>query len=167
LLQILCGYNSSKASYFNTRFKVTSILVFSCLYNKIVFNLLLLRRATGWTIGVLGFDSRRCLGLFIFTTAFRTALEPTQPPIQWVPGAFSLGVKLPGREADHSPPSSAEVIECVELYLHSPSMPSWRGTQLKRKHTGNFTFSSEILQQGSNYVCLEVNSLCLELNIWT
>jgi hypothetical protein len=24
------------------------------------------------------------------------------------------------READHSPPSSAEVKECVELYLHSP-----------------------------------------------
>jgi hypothetical protein len=35
-----------------------------------------------------------------------------------------------GREADHSPPSSAEVKEWVELYLHSPSMPSWRGAQL-------------------------------------
>jgi hypothetical protein len=31
-----------------------------------------------------------------------------QPPIQWVPGALSLAVKRPGREADHSPPSSAE-----------------------------------------------------------
>jgi hypothetical protein len=31
--------------------------------------------------------------------------------IQWVPGALSLGVKRPGREADHSPPSSAEVKE--------------------------------------------------------
>jgi hypothetical protein len=41
---------------------------------------------------------------------------PTQPPIQWVPGALSLGVKQPGREA----PSNAEVKECVELYLHSP-----------------------------------------------
>jgi hypothetical protein len=65
--------------------------------------------ATGWTIGVLGFDSRRGLGIFLFTTAFRMALVPTQPPIQWVPGALSLEVKLPGREADHSPPSSAEV----------------------------------------------------------
>jgi hypothetical protein len=37
-----------------------------------------------------------------------------------VPGALSLRVKRPGREADHSPPSSAEVEECVELYLHSP-----------------------------------------------
>jgi hypothetical protein len=44
----------------------------------------------------------------------------TQPPIQWVPGALSLGEKRPGREADHSPPSSAEVKEWLELYLHSP-----------------------------------------------
>jgi hypothetical protein len=30
------------------------------------------------------------------------------PPTQRVPGAFSLGVKRPGREADYSPPTSAE-----------------------------------------------------------
>jgi hypothetical protein len=36
-----------------------------------------------------------------------------------------------GREADHSPPSSAEVEEWVELYLHSPNTPSWRGAQLE------------------------------------
>jgi hypothetical protein len=35
-------------------------------------------------------------------------------------GDLSPGVKRPGREADHSPPSSAEVKEWVELYLHSP-----------------------------------------------
>jgi hypothetical protein len=46
-------------------------------------------------------------------------MGPTQPPIQWVTGTLSLGVKRPGREADHSPPSSAEVKECLELYLHS------------------------------------------------
>jgi hypothetical protein len=45
---------------------------------------------------------------------------PTQPPIQWEPGALSLGVKRPGREADHSTPSSAELKEWVDLYLHSP-----------------------------------------------
>jgi hypothetical protein len=44
----------------------------------------------------------------------------TQPPIQLVPGALSLGLKRPRREADHSPPSSSEVKEWVELYLHSP-----------------------------------------------
>jgi hypothetical protein len=34
----------------------------------------------------------------------RPALGPTQSPIQCVPG-----VKRPGREADHSPPTSTEV----------------------------------------------------------
>jgi hypothetical protein len=47
-------------------------------------------------------------GNFFFTTVSRPALGPTQPPIQWVPVAISLGVKRPGREADHTPPSSAE-----------------------------------------------------------
>jgi hypothetical protein len=35
-----------------------------------------------------------------------------------------------GREADHSPTSSAEVKEWVELGLHSPNAPSWRGALL-------------------------------------
>jgi hypothetical protein len=60
------------------------------------------------------------LGILLIITASRPALGPTQPPIQWVPGALSLGVKRPGRKADHSPPTNAEVKECVELYLHSP-----------------------------------------------
>ncbi|PNF16759.1 hypothetical protein B7P43_G00853 [Cryptotermes secundus] len=34
----------------------------------------------------------------------RSKMGFTQPPIQWVSGAL-----FPGREADHSPPSSAEV----------------------------------------------------------
>jgi hypothetical protein len=85
------------------------------------------RWATGWTFGVLGFDSRRGLGIFLFTTRSRTALGPTQPPIQWVPGSLSMGVKRPRHEADHSPPSSAEVREWVELYIHSRNTPSWRG----------------------------------------
>jgi len=39
-------------------------------------------------------------------------------------GGSFRGVKRPGREDDHSLPSSAEV-ECVKLYLHSPNMLSW------------------------------------------
>jgi hypothetical protein len=52
---------------------------------------------------------------------------PTQPPIQWVPGALSLRVKRPGCEADHSPPSSAKVKECVGAIPPLPNTPSWRG----------------------------------------
>jgi hypothetical protein len=54
-------------------------------------------------------------------------------PIQWVPVALSLEVRWSRREADHSPPSSAEVKEWVELYLHSPNTPSWRDAQCKKK----------------------------------
>jgi hypothetical protein len=48
-----------------------------------------------------------------------------------------MGVKQPGREADHSPPSSAEVKECVELYLHSQY--AFMACCLV-KHRDNFTF---------------------------
>jgi hypothetical protein len=85
------------------------------------------KNAWSWTIGVLGIDPRRGLGIFLFTTASRTSLGPTQPPIQWVPGALFLGVKWPGREDNHSPPYSAEVREFVELYIYCPNTPSWRG----------------------------------------
>jgi len=40
----------------------------------------------------------------------RPALGPTQPPVQWVP-RLSRGTVRPGRAADHSPPSSAAVME--------------------------------------------------------
>jgi len=40
----------------------------------------------------------------------RPALGPTQPRVQWVPG-LSRGKVWPGRAADHSPPSSAAVME--------------------------------------------------------
>jgi hypothetical protein len=31
------------------------------------------------------------LGIFLFTTVSITALRPTQPPIQWIPGTFPWG----------------------------------------------------------------------------
>lgn len=36
-------------------------------------------------------------------------LEPIQPPVQWVTGALSPGIKRMGREAEHELTSSAEV----------------------------------------------------------
>jgi hypothetical protein len=85
-----------------------------------------------------GFESRQGLGIFLFTTSFTQALGPTQPPIQRVPGARSLGVKRPGREAYHSPQSSAE----SRMRGAIPPLPntlSWRDVRLK--HTDNFTFT--------------------------
>jgi hypothetical protein len=63
----------------------------------------------GWTFRVLGFNSQQGLGIFLFITVSIMALGPTQFPFQWVTGTLSLGVKWLGREADYSPPSSAEV----------------------------------------------------------
>jgi hypothetical protein len=57
-----------------------------------------------WIGGWVG--PRPGLGICLFTTASRPALGPTQLPIQRVPGALSLGLKRPGREANHSPPSA-------------------------------------------------------------
>jgi hypothetical protein len=53
----------------------------------------------------------------------------------------SLRVKRPGREVNHSPPSSDEVKENVELYLHFPNKPSRKCAQLKKKHSDNFIFT--------------------------
>jgi hypothetical protein len=68
-----------------------------------------------------GFESQEGLGIFPLTTASRLALGPTQPPIQWIPGVLSPGIKqlVPGHEADHSPPSSAKV-KNVWCYTSTP-----------------------------------------------
>jgi hypothetical protein len=75
------------------------------------------------------------IGLKHVVPIWEEALWPTQPPIQWVPGALFLGIKLPVREADHSPHLVSRSVS-VELYFHSPNTPSWRGDQLKKKAQG-------------------------------
>jgi hypothetical protein len=88
-------------------------------------------------VRVLGFNSQRGLGIFLFTTTSRMALGSTQPPIQWILGDLSLGVKRPGREADHSPPSSAKVKNAWS-YASTPLyiLMAW----CLVKHGDNFTF---------------------------
>jgi hypothetical protein len=44
--------------------------------------------------------------LLLYVT-FRPALGLTKPPVRWVSGAVSSGVKPQGHEADHSPPFNA------------------------------------------------------------
>jgi hypothetical protein len=60
------------------------------------------------------------------------------PPIQWVSEAISPGVKRQGRDADHSPPTSAEVKK-TWIYTSTPRTPSWRSASLV-KHRDDFTF---------------------------
>jgi hypothetical protein len=64
--------------------------------------------------------------IFFSSPVLTQALKSTHPPIQWVSGLFSPGVKRQGREADHSPPSSAEVKKGGAI-LSLPHTSSWRG----------------------------------------
>jgi hypothetical protein len=61
----------------------------------------------GWTTEGSDFESCKVKN-FLFSTSSRPAQGPIQPPIQWVLGVLSQGIKLPGREADNSPPTNAE-----------------------------------------------------------
>jgi hypothetical protein len=62
--------------------------------------------------------------LFNISTASRLAPDPSQPPIQWVTRAFSLGTKQLGHEAGHSPPSSTKVKNGGAI-CPLPHMSSW------------------------------------------
>jgi hypothetical protein len=90
-------------------------------------------------------DCRSQLKKNVTTTASITSLGPTQPPLQWVSGALSLGVKRPGHEADHSPPYSTEIKEWVELYLRSPL------------HLHGVVLSSKMNRD--NFTCTFINSM--------
>jgi hypothetical protein len=74
------------------------------------------RISSGSIVSDYGLDDRAIgvrspAGDFPLSSVSRPALGPTQPPVQWVPGVLSPGVKArPGRDVDHSPPSSAEVV---------------------------------------------------------
>jgi hypothetical protein len=68
---------------------------------------------------VVGVPSPDTVKNFLFFGASRPALGSTQPPIQWVPRALSPGVKRPGHEAEHSPPTSAEVKK-TWIYTSTP-----------------------------------------------
>jgi hypothetical protein len=59
------------------------------------------------------------MGFSLFATASRPALRPTQSPVKWVAGTLTSRFKRPGREADHSPSSSAEIKKAWS-YTSSP-----------------------------------------------
>jgi hypothetical protein len=77
---------------------------------------------------------------FVYSPVSRLALGPTQPHIQRVAGASFPGIKWPGREADHSPPSSAEVKNCGAIPV-LPHTSSWYSASLI-KHRNNAASTS-------------------------
>jgi hypothetical protein len=77
--------------------------------------------------------------IFLFSTASKLALGPTQLPIQMVLGALTPGVKWLGCEADQSPPSSAEV-KNDKAIPPLPNPSSWLNAKLF-KHRNKFTFT--------------------------
>jgi hypothetical protein len=78
--------------------------------------------ATGYTLEDGGVGVRVPVGARFFSSPCRPDRFWGQPnpPIQWVPSALSAGVKRPGREADHSPPTSAEV---KNTWIYTPTPP--------------------------------------------
>jgi hypothetical protein len=70
--------------------------------------------ATGYGLDDRGVGVRVLVGPkgFLLSMSYRPALWPTQPLIQWV-----TGKKRPGCEADHSPPTSAEV-KNTRIYIY-------------------------------------------------
>ena len=82
------------------------------------------RRATGWTVQ----GSNPCRGkrLYVF---------PNRPDCLWSPPSLIFnarvsypGIKRPGREADHLPPSSAEIKSRCNLTSTPPMYMAWTET---------------------------------------
>jgi hypothetical protein len=57
---------------------------------------------------------------FLFSMSSRPALGPTQATYPMDTGGFFPGVKRPGREDHHSPPTSAEVIK---MWIYTSTLP--------------------------------------------
>jgi hypothetical protein len=80
---------------------------------------------TGHGLDDRGIGVRVPVGSRIFSTSSRPALGSGQPPIQWVPGALCPGLKGQGHEADHTPPTIAEVKK-MWIYTSTRHTPLWR-----------------------------------------
>ena len=82
----------------------------------------------------------------------RPALGPTQHPVQWVPGLSRDKVR-PGRAANHSPPSSAEVLK--EWSYNST--PLWATTG---SVTGLLSLLYSLHNEEFNPLNPELNPIC-------
>jgi hypothetical protein len=115
--------------------------------------------ATGYGLDGRGSNPGKAK-IYLFSTASRPALGLTQTPIQWVLGAISPGVMWRGHEADHSPPSTAEVKNggAIPSLLHMSLCHS----AYLIKYRDNFTFTLLV-----NAECIKVwkEAVLIYLNI--
>jgi hypothetical protein len=76
--------------------------------------------ATTFGAGRPGTDScqRQEKDIFFFAATSRSAMDPTQFPTKWIPGALSLGTRIPGCEIDRSLKSSSQVLMASCLIKH-------------------------------------------------
>jgi hypothetical protein len=77
-------------------------------------------------------------GLFL-ATASGPPLGPIQPPIQWVPDPFLLGIKRPVCEAEHSLPSSAKFKNTWSAGVRA----GWAGVRVPAE-AGNFSLHHRV-----------------------
>jgi len=105
-----------------------------CSWNRVV-KIPIINKTRGSSFNIVarlragrsGFESRQGEGFF--SLRYRVQTGSCAHPLSYTTGT---GVSFPAikrlrPEADHSVPSSTEVLECVELYLHSHNTSSWRG----------------------------------------
>jgi hypothetical protein len=117
---------------------------------------------------------------FLFTTASRLALGPTQSPIQWVSGAVSPESKQPGRESGHSLPSRIQVNVWSYVSVHpyvsvawcviNQNISLWRGawsagSTLPSLYSNLVAVMQKIL--GTFFLVLSFWHLCYSSHLWT
>jgi hypothetical protein len=105
--------------------------------------------ATGY-----GLDGRSLIPgrakIFLFSTASRPALRPTQLPIKCELGALCPGIKQPGSEAERSPPTDADV-KSSKAIPPLPQTSSGRGAELiKQRDKFTFTFPGKEFRTSRN-----------------
>ena len=100
---------------------IASLTLLSWLYLVTARSLTVIGIATFYGLDGPGIESG---GGGRFSAPVQTGSEAHPASYTMGTGTFS-GVKRPRRSVDHSPTSSAEIKERVELYHYSPSGPTW------------------------------------------